>query len=1072
MAFKQVEIPEIDHDVAAPKTVLGFSDSTHTFEHEDNGTYFLGRGNRTRPDIMFVSSCPLEEELDDKFSPAMLLKGSPGALLGRSAMRAGIDLQDHYYTTLCKYCLPRSRKLKPDTVDLKRCAPLFEKELKQRKPKVVVCLGKPVFDYFYDLRFKEKEIMGGWFEAPEHKIKVPTGKWITKKVDGEEVEEQEMQDFECYRDFHLFVMQPIHIPVVKPEVLEGQLFDLIEVRRHLDFSETNESEQKIKQNYTLLDTVDKVAAWSADMITNQYKVFSVDCEWGGEDYMSGDLRSVQACWKPGQAMCLQFFNEKGERTFSDEGYKQVLKYFQAVMNQPDVRFIGHNFAADYVWLKHWLGVDPYKRCIFDTMYAMHCVDESYDLKLERLSIRFTTLGRYDIPLAIWKKKNKKKMNDGGYGAVPTEILFPYSCADVDVPFRAWPKLTKLLVNDGTYGYFYGVRLPYVTDGYAHMSESGMPLNRNDTRKVRKNFTMVSELMLETFKARVREKADFAVQMLVHEHAEDPVKVYNQLVTGEINVMDLKNHLGAKVFAEKYETLKHWEDARDFNPNSSHKKIRWLFEFKGHTPIKSTATDDGPSVDWEKVEALPEAQRKNYRPSTDKDVLAILGEGDEDIKLLLEYLAVYQVIKTFLKTEGQGLEKYIRDDGKVHTNFLITETGRPKSFQPNILNLPAYLSKRVTGGFERAKEFLKKVYGTDEVDEAYARYLETKTEEERAGLPDKLEDPVPVRWCFKAPKDWCFIDMDYATAEVFSIAYLANDKNLIARLTEPDPQFVMIKDPETGEESSVRVGYVEGVTPYAKSEWDPELVTPMEEIEDRIVRNEDGSPKRPKRDVHWEMCEHELFMNKPREKMQKSKERAAGKVGNFQIPYQSSAGLLNMLIEIATGEAPPKETGENLINVYKESNPEAWDFLERVMNDVVEKGCYVSPTGAKRHFHVHRGGEVSRWRKKSILSGLRRQASNYPMQSLVADYLAKAVVMLVEEFRKRGMKSTVVTPLYDALYIHAPITERKEAERLMVECLKERNFVDLPGGRLKFNLDCSITKRWSIEPTDDELKELG
>ena len=379
---------------------------------------------------------------------------------------------------------------------------------------------------------------------------------------------------------------------------------------------------------------------------------------------------------------------------------------------------------------------------------------------------------------------------------------------------------------------------------------------------------------------------------------------------------------------------------------------------------------------------------------------------------------------------------------------------------------------MTGGFERAKDFLKKVYGTDAIDEAYERFLDTKTEEEREELPDKIEDPVPIRWCFKAFEDWCFVDMDYATAEVFSIAYLSNDKNLIARLTEPDPQFVIVADPETGKESEVRVGYVEGVTPYAKSEWDPELVTPIEEIEDVIVRNDDGSPKRPKRDVHWEMCEHELFMNKPREKMSKAKERAAGKVGNFQIPYQSSPGLLNMLIEIATGEKPAKETGQNLIDVYSQSNPEAWDFLTRVMDDVVEQGCYISPTGAKRHFHVHRGSEVSSWRKKSILSGLKRQASNFPMQSLVADYLAKAVVMLVDEFRQRGMRATVVAPLYDALYIHAPIEERDEAKRLMEECLRERNYVDLPGGRLKFNLDCSITKRWSVSPNDEEKEKLG
>jgi len=1078
MAYTPIEIPEVDYELAPPETVLGYPASQHTVDHSDGVTYFLGRGNRKNPSIMFVSSCPLEEELDSRFSPAMLLKGSPGALFERSARRAGIDVKSQYYTTLCKYALPRRKKLKPDKEDIERCAHLFERELKQRKPRVVVCLGKQVFDYFYNLKFQDKEIMGGWFNAPTHTIKTFSGEWsedrvFNKDLDDYVIEQRPvMQDTECYRDFKLFVMGPPHVAVSKPEVLEGQAYDLYEIKRHLDFAD--EITEKVSTDYQLLDTVDKVETWTNRMLEDKRKLFSVDCEWAGEDFMIGELRSVQMCWAEGRASCLQFFNEDHKYTFTDEELKKVLGLFQKVMNQEDVRFIGHNFAADYLWMKHHLGVDPYKRCVFDTMYAMHTVDESYDLKLERLAIRFTDLGRYDIDLLIWKKQNKEKMRvDGGYGAIPTDILFPYSCADVDVPFRAYPKLLRLLQHDDTMMFYYQLKLPYVTDGFAHMTETGVPLDAEDAERVRKNYTMMGQLMLDTFRKRVREQADtWLLSMLVTEIEDIEVAqdLYKVSLKGD-TFTHLKEPLGAKKFAENAAKLSHWQDARRFNPNSVDQKRCWLFDFKGFEPLKSTSNDDGPSISWDKVLELSPGRQKNYNPSADKDVLTIYAQEDDDCQLLIEQMAVAQVTKNFLKGTEAGIQACIREDGRVHTSFLCTETNRPKSIHPNILNLPGYLNARVEAGMKRSQAFLCEVFATDDVNEAYAQYLKTLKGDERVDMPDNFEDLVPVRWCFKAPKDWCFVDADYATAEVWSLAYLAADKHLIKRLTSHDPQFVVTRDAQ-GNEGLQRIAYVEGVTPFDEEQWDMSLVKTLEELGDTVVRDKDGNPIHPKRDIHWEMAEHRLFMNMPREKMSKSRERAAGKVGNFQIPYQASPGLLDRLIEVNTGVKPEAGTGERIIEAYKESNPQCWEFLEETMNKVGDAGFYQSPFGCKRHFKTHQGNEgVSRWKKDSVLSGLRRQASNYPMQSLVACYLARAIVELIDAYRREGLKAGVCTPLYDAIYTACPTNERVRVKELMQKYMADANFKDLKGGRLSFSLDFAITKRWSVEPTEEESKEL-
>lgn len=1419
-AYKPIEIPEPDLDVGPPETVLGYPASQHTIEHTDGVTYFLGRGNRKRPDVMFVAPCPLEEELDSRFSPAMLLKGSPGALFERSARRAGIDVKSQYYTTLCKYALPRNKKLKPDKDDIARCAPLFERELKQRKPRVVVCLGKQVFDYFYNLKFNETEIMGGWFEAPSHSIQMPTGKWIEAEDDDTQV----METYECYRDFHLFVMGPTHLAVSKPEVLEGQAYDLFEVRRHLDLSD--ELTEKVHTDYQLLDSLEKVEVWADLMLADKRNLFSVDCEWAGEDYLTGELRSVQMCWAEGRAACLQFFNEHHEYTFTDKERARVLELFQRVMNRDEVRFIGHNFSADYLWLKHHLGVDPYKRCVFDTMYAMHTVDESYDLKLERLAIRFTDLGRYDIPLLVWKKENKEKMTkDGGYGAVPTDILFPYSClqegslvqladgswkpikqlvdtkysgevrallngkvvnrrvtnwhkaavgqkewyklitpstpsgkhgvlgpsftpdhkvltqrgkvrvdqlklgedkiatdtfelsdeqlsvviaslladggftyrnkngvgfhfsqcarrksyadwkaealrnmspklkydgvgrryecpfnrywkylwnkyprktevfdnklkitpevlerlgplglavwyqddgcytkykqirisartvdaeerrlvidwlsklvgpyvgyyesqgvfyinrgghekfmdlvtpymcpvfgyktdrdisqndvkikqgkklfyeevialtkgryrsrrrakdgvryclsveeaenfltkagfvsncADVDVPFRAYPKLTKLLVEDETFEFYHKIKLRYVTDGFAHMTEAGVPLDAEDAKRVRKNYNMIRQLMLDVFRHRVRESADTWLLSTLFTRL-DPVRaqeVYRDTIDRG-TYGHLKEVLEARAFAELKPKLDHWQDARDFNPNSADQKRRWLFDYKELEPIKSTATDEGPSISWEKVLEQPPGRQKNYRPSVDKDVLQVYAQQDDDCQLLVEQLAVAQVTKNFLKGEDTGLEGALREDGCLHSSYLATESNRPRSTRPNLLNLPGYLNKRAERGVERARKFLCERYATDNVQEGYKAYLDEYDAEERAEMPEQFEELVPVRWCFKAPPGRCFVDADYATAEVKALAALSFDKDLIAVLTEPDPQFVLVKDSEEDDPYPLRVAYVEGITQFTEDEWDPELVHTLEELGDRVVRDEHEQPVHPKRDVHWELAEHEKLNNKPREKLTKKLHRdGMGKVGNFSVAYSASPGLLARMVEVNTGTKLTVEEGQQIIDAYAATKPRAWEYLHELQELPGTTGFYQCVSGSKRHFKTLQGMDgVSKWKKDSVLKGQMREAANIAFQGIVGVTLARAVVWLIDAFREEGLDASVVIPLYDALYIVSRVEDVPRVKELMQRYMSDENTWETPGGTLKFDLDFAVTKRWSVPPTEEEKKEL-
>ena len=114
-----------------------------------------------------------------------------------------------------------------------------------------------------------------------------------------------------------------------------------------------------------------------------------------------------------------------------------------------MKFVGHHYAADGPWLKTVLGMEVYGKCVLDTEFAQQCVDESSELKLERgIAMRYTTLGRYNIDLVMWKRANKKQCEDG-YGYVPESILVPYaSSATTPAPARARGLLWILVPGHG------------------------------------------------------------------------------------------------------------------------------------------------------------------------------------------------------------------------------------------------------------------------------------------------------------------------------------------------------------------------------------------------------------------------------------------------------------------------------------------------------------------------------------------------------------------------------------------------------------------------------------------------
>ena len=888
----------------------------------DNALFLRGVGNAQNANILFLANCPVEEEADLTASAPSLLKSGPGTLLTRLCAANGISLGNEYYTTLCKYALPRKLKLKPTAKDIAYCSPLLEEEIKQVNPRIIVCIGKEPASYILNINLRLSKIEEGWF--------------FSKK----------------YQALVYVISSPVSA-FYKPEYFDKLDAELSVLSKHyIALSEGKFSITEIEQHYQKIENIKDLQMWLIRMTQENNKLFAVDCEWRGLNYVVGNLRSIQFSWKEGHAVFIHLFDENNKYLF-DVPYDVVKKTLQAFFNQNDIRYFGHNFCADAVWMKNHLGLDIWGRCVLDTTYAFQTFNEYEELGLKKLAAKYTDLGKYDMDLIFWLAENSRAPakskkeetiaeedddvdfkeqkaegnDDDGYGSIPTDILFPYGCKDADATFRLAQIAFTKLQEDGVLDYYVKIKNPYVTDGFTAMMDAGIPFNSSVANKVRLAYLYCQQTMQILFNNLLKEEA---LSMFEHKAAELLTSIVVNNVNDKIaqlvevaqdhsidfdsGVKKIKGIIGNKIFIKLIPYYRHLYFIDSFNVASSTQKVEWLFNLKNYVPIKTTKNETGNAMDWSKVLLLPPKDQANYTPAVDKDTLKVYADnGDNLCQMLLEINAVSTILKTFLKGDEGGLQKFLCPDGKIYCNFSLTESNRPKSFKPNILNIPRYVTDHIKNAFKRTYAYIGAVQKEDKswdmsgVDtekfnrDIEALRLEYKITESITKEDLKVEE---IRNCFKAQDGEYFVSADLKTAEIYAIAYLSGDKNLINALNDPDLQFAFKRIPGEKDPKVVRIAYVDDIVLFSEKAKDPSLLTPPDDPD--LIRDENGELKHPGRDLHWEAVESIYFLDTPREKLDKEKTRnACGKRVNF------CSGIDNFILTSAGDYIRAKNVTSNM-----------------------------------------------------------------------------------------------------------------------------------------------------------------
>jgi len=570
-------------------------------------------------ETMVIGDHPGPEETRD----GSVFRGPSGTkVLWPTCNKLGFDYAPGkaYFTNAVKYEPPGKRAV--NAGDIKRCKPVLEDEIERAGPRVIVCLGANALKAIMGRSYTLNEYRGVVLEHPERSgVKV------------------------------IAAYNPAYV-LRNPEAIDIYEEDWRTVVR----LQRGQAVEEQDTQYVVLQTADQVRAFKDEMLQQSSPLLSIDCEWNGATWMSPDryVRLVQIGFKPGYAAVIELYDEgvvpEGElwtpackrRVMGDEqgawaAIKELFEY-------PTVQLMGQNIIADGQWLMSY-GIDIRDRVVFDTMLAEHLIRETGPFGLERLTVKYTKLGRYDIPVMRWVKDHKLECVHG-YGPVPRDLLIPYGAKDVDAPIRIARKQMPLLA---------------------------------EFMQPRGNYPSLWAIVMQT--QRILYEIEGTGQLVDKDRLESLIKTYRDRLT------ELEGILV---------TMATDQGLQNFNHRSIYDVRKLLYDTLHLTPIKTTK-----GKPWKMVMNQSPDQQALHAPAADKVTLEILQEEHPAAKALLNVRRVHTAVKYFLRDDdeadeassGGGIKAKVWADGRLHPHFSqLSETGRFRTSKPNCQNWP----KKVEG----------------------------------------------------------------------------------------------------------------------------------------------------------------------------------------------------------------------------------------------------------------------------------------------------------------------------------------------------------------------------------------
>lgn len=767
----------------------GFTLPVEVGPHQEKEATFVpghlwGSESATGPraaDVMIINKMPWVPEIH----AGRCLVGDDGKLLLEIFQRLKAKGVGRFYVTHLVKFMPPDWKTNLKAVWVKDCLHLLHQELKIVQPKYILCLGADA----------SKVLLGNSSGVTEMEGRVETLRYnaALSERDGDS----------HWREAK--VMTVVHPKMVIRDQAAGRQLEngvarFVALLNSVDVGSHEKIDHRIVDNHAdLLQTLIEIEGKMED------NVVAVDAEWHGQHPVNQGsyMRTIQFAWAPKCAVGIKLHEPGGAvvEGFRD-GYvnhRMILTQTVALLktffkggeidlgNGQTVSFrrkrvVGHFFNADLEWLVEY-GIDIqdcflvplydytiteanqrtkrsrlYRQDGFkvgdtvpawyrtkyeggaDTGLMAHAIEETASYKLETLAMRYTTAPRYDKELHDWRTKycQEHGLKSGdleGYGMCPDEVLLPYGMYDADVTLRLFYKFAVLLDED---------------------------YEGNSCREAFWESQIATPAVLEIHRSGItvdRGRIDFLTARFVAARTKIEEQLRSEIQWPGFNVRSTQ-HVKEFLFGHK---LNGRLDKETGNP------VRIRPEGAISLNLSPLFDTSKPPKPW--IEIVRVHKEHEHSPSTNKQALSLMAQAAPNerasrlINTLRDYRFLDQVLKTVLRppleddSTGEavfdddgnwsyedGLASMTCDDGKVRTHIYQTkETGRWSSARPNLQNI------------------------SKQRDPDYKRLLGE-------------EYKYSLRSVLKASPGHVLIEADYVGAELFGMAVMSGDPNMIEHAT--------------------------------------------------------------------------------------------------------------------------------------------------------------------------------------------------------------------------------------------------------------------------------------------------
>jgi uracil-DNA glycosylase family 4 len=711
--------------------------------------------------IMVIYKCPTREDMN---AQAHMASDAASVLNTAFGMAGVFNLNEWYVTSVVKWPVinPQSNTIPQSHKDDN--AILLEQELRLVCPDFILCLGSEAV----------KAILG-----PTQNIRDMLGRVATRTINLTAAGQQSY-----FKTARVMVAESPSAVAAVPEKMEDfstavatfvRLTNGIEVGQQ----ETGLRHINVYKQRQLREIVNEIRndpdPWR--------RVIAVDGEWDGS-YPTDPgayLRTIQFSSAHKEGITVVLRHQNGAPAFKPSIAAAITELQRLLLPDPAAgwkpRIGGHFLRADLPWLIN-AGLDLREGYAppanmadmryaggFETLLQCHAVDETALFGLTEQTVKLTTAPAYDMKVRAavterCKELDIKKDQLEGYGFLPQWILHPeptdpewgynYASLDADCTRRICMRHMEPggLLDSDQFGnsswepYFISHRASL---GVLEMEMNGITVDFERVDKLALLFVDVHNRLLEHF----RKEANWP--------RFNPASVHHKVEF---------------LFGERY-------SAKIDKITGERKSVRPAGALSLYcTPIKTTGNK---TKLWEQVAARNE--EAIYSPSTDKEVLGILGYDNPLIMLLRDIVFIAQTLKGvlrapqmdkqggFIRSEtgnfvyNKGLASLASQDGKVRTRIRQTmETGRASSSRPNLQAISSRREadyRRILGYWEAVKDSAEK--------EARGQYLEV------LGQPCYAH---PIRSILKASPGYVLVEADYTGAELAAIAWLSGDPRMI------------------------------------------------------------------------------------------------------------------------------------------------------------------------------------------------------------------------------------------------------------------------------------------------------